>query len=130
MATPVCTRASLNMPCFRGQKIDRLMRLRFKIWMLASELKANGGTDYTTGLNTTLLNATIQLFEGWDMDAVDSAELTVFYKNALSAGASVVVAPHINIQNVKCIRGVSEEYLIKMMVLLECALGKHANPPG
>jgi hypothetical protein len=130
MASPNCTRTFLDSRNFNAYAVDRLERLRFKIWMLASELKANGGTDYTAGLATTLRKAGITLFEGWSMEAVDTAELKIFYQNALSAGASVVLDPNVNAKNVKCIRDVPEDDLMKMLVLLECALGKHASPPG
>ena len=87
---PTCTNsASLNIACFRGYKLSRLRKLAFKIWYAANELAANGGTDYTSNLTngaTSLQNTAIQQFDHWDRDALDSAELAVYYEQCSGGG--------------------------------------------
>ena len=133
---PTCTTASLNVACFRGYNLTRLMRLAYKIWYMANELQVNGGTDYTGRLvrlvnGTSLLNDARQQFGTWqwDRDALDSAELAVFYNNAINAGASVSNVPNTVQPKVKLLESVNEDDLMKMFVLLECQLGAARKPP-
>jgi hypothetical protein len=133
---PTCTNASLNIACFRGQQLSRIQKLCFKIYMLANELKTNGGKDYTsayvnipTGGTYSLLNDSVQLFDHWDRDAMDTAELAVFYNNAVAVGAGVSNAPNTIMLTTKRLEYVAEDRLMKMLINLECQLGAHRNPP-
>jgi hypothetical protein len=126
---PTCTTASLNIACFRGHKLTRLQKLAFKIWYAANELSTIGGTNYTSVLSTTLQSDAIALFQRWDRDAMDSAELAVFYNNAVAAGASVSADPNSVVNNVRRMENISEDKLMKMLVYLECQLGRHKTYP-
>ena len=129
---PTCTTSQLNIACFRGYKLSRLRKLAFKIWYAANELAANGGTDYTSNLTnsaTSLQNTAIQQFDHWDRDALDSAELAVYYNNAVAAGASVSADPNVVVNSVRRMEQISEDRLMKMLVELECQLGAHRKPP-
>lgn len=129
MANPVCSSSSLNVACFRGYTLPRIQRLAFKVWMLLNHLAAIGGTNYTTGniyAGTSNLNNDVkQLFDKWDMDAMDSAELAVFYNAALAAGASVSNVPNTITQSTRRLEQDTEENLQKMIIFLECQLGQH-----
>lgn len=130
---PTCTTASLNVACFRGYQLSRLQKLAFKIWYLANELSVNGGTNYTNVLTagpTSLRNAAKQQFDHWDRDAMDSAELAIYYNNAINAGAEVSNSPPTVMQSVNALlNNVPEDDMRKMEIFLECALGAHRNPP-
>lgn len=132
MATPTCTTASLNIACFRGQKLKRLHRLVLRAYYKAKQLAANGGTDYSAVLATTGLNDARTLFDKWDREALDSAKLAIDYKNAVSAGATVSADPNVVIAlpQISKATKISEDDLEKIITMLDCQLGAAKNPPA
>jgi hypothetical protein len=134
---PICTTASLNVACFRGYNLTRLQKLAFKIWYATNELAQNGGPNYTTHLSdgvvgggaTNLLNDSVQLFDHWDRDALDAAEVAIYFNNAVNAGAIVSNVPNTVQNSIRRMEQISEDRLRKMLIYLECQLGAHRNPP-
>jgi hypothetical protein len=132
MSNPTCTTASLNVACFRGYKLTRLQKLAYKIWFASNELSVIGGTNYTSLLTKgsgSLLNAAVQQFGHWDRDALDSAELAIYYNNAVNAGAEISNNPNVIQTFVRRLEQVNEDDLMKMLVVLECQLGRHKSYP-
>lgn len=132
MPTPTCTTASLNIACFRGQKLSPNKKLVLRAYYKAKELAANGGTDYSGVLATTGLTAARTLFDKWDRDSICSAKLAIDYKNAVSAGATVSADPNVVIAlpQVNKATKISEDDLEKIITMLDCQLGVHRNPPA
>ena len=129
MANPTCTSASLNVACFRGQQLSKKQKLATKILFAANELSVIGGTNYTNLLNTTLVSDANSLLNNFDKDAVDAAELAVYYNNAVSAGATVSTDPNANAIKIQALNQLDDITLQKMLVTLLCQLGRHKSYP-
>lgn len=136
MATPTCTTAGLleTIPCFSPQVLNPHQNLALQIWMLANELDANGGTDYTSDLSSTatggLIKAANDLFERAYPAQLDQAELTIYRNNAASAGASISSDIDTLLNSVADLQLVDMAMLEKMKLTLLCKLGSHRTPPA
>lgn len=134
MANPVCSNVTLNLPCFKGEVLNRRQRLAFRIWYMANELKMIGGTDYTAKLVIPgaggLLDDTKQLFDKYSEDDMDAARTAIAFDDAVAAGAAVSSTPNVTINSVKhMVNNLNEITLHKMETLLMCKLGVHKTYP-
>ena len=127
MANPTFSVATLNQAFLGGGTIDRLKRLRFRIWFKASELAAIGGTDYRSVLGTTLVSDANTILEGFSRDKVDAGHACVDYNNAVASGASVSSDDSALALSTVNLKDLSEDTLQKIALMLDCKLGVHKN---
>lgn len=128
MAAPVCTTANLNSGCFQDPTIDAHRRLVFKLWYLSNQLAYLGGTNWLANPQG-LFSASNSVFEKMSMNQVDAAEVSVFYNNALAAGAPVVTDPNVTVLGFQHFNNLDTNDLQKIKVFLECSLGIHKTFP-
>lgn len=126
---PTCTAAALINGCFSGQAIDAHQWKAILVYLMALELNAIGGTDYTTKLVDPapggLLGDANELANGFTQDNFLNALLSVYFNNATAAGG----APSSDIQvlaaNTSALYKATEDQLNMMILLLQCELGTH-----
>lgn len=130
MANPVCTQASLieGGKCFKN--FDSHSRKALKVYFMAKQLAAIGGTDYTLGHDGTL-NTTAQGYCGLlpDRDLMAVAWIVIEYNNAVEAGASVSADPQTLADEIKCLEDFPDWKLTLMELLLRCELGRSSPYP-
>jgi len=127
VAAPICTAASLmsGTACFRG---GREGNLRKRIYAKAVQLKAIGGTDYTSALSTTLVTAVACLVPLYP-DQRDSIRTVIEYNKASNAGATISSSPSTVAASTNCLKNVTNNTLEVMEIFLDCQLGYgHAYP--
>jgi len=106
----------------RGQKEDRLMRLKFEIWFMANALKGIGGTDYTSALT----NATGSLHKlaattlvGFDRDMLMALEAFMWNRAATASGSTPGTTTGVwSVSNAKFLRDTNEDDLERMRLTL------------
>lgn len=131
MANPTCTIKSLmsNNPCFNLETIDTHRRLILEVWFMAVELKAIGGTDYTSALATSLQAAQTALFFEASLDQMDTAQTAILYNNALAAGGNPGANINAILKNVSPLNNANDIDLRGMWLVLLCQLGVHKAYP-
>ena len=122
MPAPICTAASLmsGTACFRG---TREGNLRKRVYAKAVQLKAIGGTDYTSGLSTTLVSAVSCLIPLYP-DQRDSIRTVIEYNKASNAGATISSNPSTVAASTECLKSVPSNTLEVMEIFLDCQLGR------
>lgn len=138
MSNPVCSIASLNLACFRGQVINQHQRKALMVFFKASELNAIGGTNYLNGLISPaaggLIGDTVALFDEKSSKDnigcrhVGTFELAVARNTAVAAGVADANI-QIRMQSIKCLYNVGENMLERMILFLDCQLGVHKQYP-
>jgi len=125
MANPTCTVASLveAQPCFAYPITSDHKKLALKVYFLAAELAAIGGTNYLSVLGTTL-NTASNIFQNLSNDQLAAADLTIAYNNANAAGAGLSTNQQTLAGNVKVLNAFTDRQLKQAELLLHCALGR------
>ncbi len=102
----------------RGQKVNRLQRLKFKIWFMANVLKGIGGTDYTSNLvnsATSLNKVSINALVGFDRDMIGACDAFIWNRAAIASGSSPgTTAGTWAASNAKTLRDLNEDDLERM----------------
>lgn len=137
MANPVCSLASLitNTPCLnQGCDLNPRQQMALKIWFAVNELARIGGTDYTANLTGTSEGALLfdanALFYRMDLAQRDTAELAIYYNNAVASGATISSNMNTLMASVaKLVQGANDMQLQGMFLLLLCQLGFHKTRP-
>ena len=136
MANPTCSVATLltNVPCFNAATLNAKQRLAFMIWFAAKELAVIGGTDYTAVINSTaaggLLAAETAILKTMNDAELETVMLNIYYKNAVSAGASVSSNPSTLAASTSALcngNGTTIADMKRMLIELNCQLGRHKN---
>jgi hypothetical protein len=140
MATPICTRAALNLACFKGFNLSTFQRKCLLVWFKASELKGIGGTDYTAVLTGAkpggLIYDTTQFADekvskddiGY-CSHIGTWQLAVARNSAVASGGDVDAGIRTRMQQIKCLYNVNEDMIDRMLLFLECQLGVHKAYP-
>lgn len=122
----ICTAAELKAPCFLNGPLSPNQQKAALVYLMALELAALGGTDYRSGLSTTLLSDAAALTCGMDEPHRIAAIIKIEMNNAETAGASL--PNEIEATNaVICLSEADPEALDEAYVLLMCKLGVHAS---
>lgn len=130
MANPICTLASLTSggACYKNLKSTR--RQALKVYLMAKQLAANGGTDYTAGLGPSgSLNSAAAAYDRMTSDQLDVAFVTIESNNATSAGATISSNIQTLASEIACLDNFDMETLRRMELLLRCELGRGADYP-
>ena len=128
MANPVCTRASLidGGKCFAN--LNESQQKAARIYFMALELAAIGGTTYTLTPQGTLAAAAKQYLRFMPNNFANS-QLVIDYNNAVSAGASPASTQATLQTAIKCIE-IQGPLMMECMILeLLCELGRHKAYP-
>lgn len=127
MANPTCTRDTLkaSAACLGGNVRDSHKARVLKVWFMAKQLAAIGGTSYLTSATTigTMKDDANGLTCGFQSDDMRSAALAVELNNAVAAGASVNTDKDLLAADVACLDNYNDSMLEKMELLLRCKLG-------
>lgn len=128
---PTCTRDTLisGAACLNGNSLSDPQRQARKVWFMAKQLAAVGGTDYTADIDS-LNTAANGLTCGMSLDDFKSSEAVIELNNAVAAGASVNTDKDSLANDVKCLENYSALSLKQMELLLRCALGEAAAQGG
>jgi len=130
MANPVCTPNTLlaTAKCFSGSVLDSNKQRAMKIYFMAAQLAAIGGTNYLGHLSTTLVTDS-RCKETLYPDQRDTIRLAVEFNNANAAGAALSTNIETLMQAIACLQNVPAEWMEVMEIHLRCALGYgHAYP--
>lgn len=124
---PTCTTASLFESNIGFSKsLSPTQQKAAAIYLMALELAALGGTDYTSVMTTTLVEDANSVFEKATPDQYALAALNIAYNNAVAAGATVPdTINEINAATGCCFQGGSN--LDAIYLFLMCQLGQHAT---
>lgn len=138
MANPTCTKAQLNVACFRGLTLNPLQRKALLIYFYAAQLNAIGGTNYLTGLISGMAGGLIGdtkalMDEKSSVDDVGTRmvgtfQLAIALKNAEALGVASA-SIQVRMQNIKCLINVNESLMDRMLLFLECQLGVPKSYP-
>lgn len=133
MANPVCGVSSYDPGCSQLTNIT-VKELKAQIvYLMALQLAAIGGTDYTQTLATTLYQDSQTGTIGFDKSHVLSAEVDVWLNkaNAALTAGSGGTAPGFQdrMTIIACILNIPEADLDKMKLWLLCNLGRSAPYP-
>lgn len=133
MANPVCTTDTLSEinPGFGFQGLNPRQYEAAMIYFMVLELAANGGTNYASAMNTTLISDTVSFIGQADPNQRRIAWLNVVRNNAISAGATVpseALWKTINSLTGCCFQNESVD-MDAVMLFLTCKLGRHADYP-
>lgn len=125
MANPTCTQATLieGGKCLKTLDLHR--RKAFKVYAMAKQLDAIGGTDYTDFTDGTL-NEAATAYCGLlaDRDALAVAWLVIESNNATAAGATIPSDIQDIATAIKCLANFPDFKLLTMELLLRCELGR------
>ncbi len=129
MANPTCTFVSLveASPCLAGPILSENQQKAIRIWFMAKELAAMGGTNYTTVLDSTLIQDAVALARTMSRSQMRTAIMTIYKQNAIAAGASISSDTSSLLDSVKCLFNYPN--LDQVELLLLCKLGVHKNYP-
>lgn len=139
MSNPTCTKASLNIFCFRGYNLDPKRRLALLVFFKASELALIGGTDYrnllTSGAPGGLIGDTMALMDektskddiGY-REVIGTFELAIARNTAVAAGLADATIQQ-RMVSIQCLLNVNTDMLRRMVVFLDCQLGVHKSFP-
>ena len=131
MANPTCNATTLitNGAPYKLSTIDSVRRKALRIYAMALELDALGGTDYTTELTGELLADS----KGPPSlpNEVEAALVAIAFDRATAAGASVPATLNEKLAVVKALIHVPGgcERLDNITAWLECSLGVHKSFP-
>ena len=130
MANPTCSRASLMAAagCLKSPVLNSHQQQAMLIYFMASQLKAIGGTDYTSALSTTLVtdsDCLKTLYPG-ERDAV---RLVIEENNANSAGAALSTSINTLMKAIACLQNVDANTMEVMEIYLRCQLGRAKSYP-
>lgn len=101
------------------------------IYFMVKELAANGGTDYSAVMTSTLISDALALVGRSDRNQRHTGWLNIAYNNAVSAGATVPDADalsDINALTGCCFQNEQVDF-DAIMLLLACKLGVHKDYP-
>jgi hypothetical protein len=99
-------------------------RNAYKVYCMAAELAAIGGTNYLSGLATTLVTAA-NIFQNLHNEQIAAAHLVIAYNNANSAGAGLTsLAMTTAAGLVKHLQACTPRQLEQAELLLRCKLGR------
>jgi hypothetical protein len=129
MANPSCDRDTLIAAsgCFSGQVLSIRKQKALKIYFMAAQLAAIGGTNYVGALSTTLMadsacKATLK------PDELVKADLVVEMNNAVAAGA-VIGDINADMAQTACVETAQMNQLDAALLHLRCELGRAKNYP-
>lgn len=130
MPNPVCTQASLISGGACYKELDLHRRKALKVYLMALQLAAIGGTDYTDFTDDTL-NEAATAYCGLlkDRDALAVAWLVIEANNAEEAGATVPSDIQDIAEAIKCLKNYPDWKLQLMELLLRCELGRAEDYP-
>jgi hypothetical protein len=109
--------------CFRNPPLDSHNQHAMLIYFMAAQLKAIGGTDYTTSLSTTLMTDARCLHD-LTPGLLDAIAIVIEENNANSAGAALSTNIQTLMQSIKCLKNVPEDWMFIMELYLRCQLGR------
>jgi hypothetical protein len=132
LSNPVCTRESLisAAACFQGTVLTSQQQRAMKVYFLAAQLAAIGGTNYVspnTLSSTLIFDARCKgtLYP----DQLDAIKLAIEYNNANAAGAALSSNINTLMQPIACLKNVDNHMLDVTEIHLRCELGYgHAYP--
>ena len=128
MANPIISKASVTTTCYRTTNISEKQQKAYKVYAKTLQLKAMGGTDYTTNL-PALLAAAASLCCGMEQPDREAARVKLEFDQATAAGASIPIGIN-NIQaQANCLIEVDPKALDEADLLLQLALGTHKSYP-
>ena len=109
--------------CLKSPVLNSHQQMAMRIYFEASQLKAIGGTDYTSALSTTLVtdsDCLKTLYPG-ERDAV---RLVIEENNANSAGAALSTSINTLMTAIACLQNVDANTMEVMEIYLRCQLGQ------
>lgn len=129
-AMPICTTESLTVnTIFGGHGFNSRQYEAALIYLKVLQLAANGGTDYTTTLTTTLIADAQALVGRMDVNQRRIARLQIAWNNAAAAGAAMPAdANALNALTACCFQNENVDF-DAILMLLECVLGVNAPYP-
>ena len=130
MANPTCTTAILTEALGVGQTaLNRKQREAAILYMMAAQLAAIGGTDYTAVMTTTLVTDAKTLVGRMTPFERQVAWFNIIRNNAIANGATIPSSSlsALNEATGCCFQAYSDLESIEM--LLRCKLGKQATYP-
>lgn len=127
-----CTAAALVTGCFNTEVFNHKQQLALIVYVLALELQAIGGTDYTSSLTGAtspggLVFDAAQVFQTMTEDQRWEALINILISNAAAAGASPPASPAAALTDIQCLTCAKEDQLIQMILWLLCNLGPSAQ---
>jgi len=131
MANPTCTSASLaeTSPGFGLQGLNPRQYKAAKLYLMALELAALGGTDYTSVMTSTLVSDAATLAQRMDPNQRRIALLQIYSNNADAAGATVPSTFNdLNEATGCCFQAENVDFEAIELLLL-CKLGVHKAYP-
>ena len=96
-------------------------RNAYKVYCMAAELNAIGGTNYLSTLTTTLVSDA-NIFQNLHNEHIAAAHLAIAFNNANAAGAGLAVAAAPTL--VKHLQACTPRQLELAELLLRCKLGR------
>jgi hypothetical protein len=130
MANPQCSRESLidNGACFSGSVLPSNKQKALKIYFMAKQLAAIGGTNYIGNLTTTLIDDS-KCKTQLSPSQFDVARITIEKNNAAAAGASISSNTQDWMADIACLETATPIQLKAAELHLRCELGYgHAYP--
>jgi hypothetical protein len=130
---PTCVNGNLlvlNNPCLSAKVLTQRQLDSLRIWFMAKELAANGGTNYTAVLASTLLTDSNSYAQNLKPDQRVTASLVIDKSNATTAGASIASDPDELMASIAPLSKATDAQLEAMTLLLKCKLGAHRSPPA
>lgn len=131
MSNPTCTAASLatTNPAFGLQGFNPKQYQAAKLYLMALELAALGGTDYTATMTTDLIDDATTLAQKMDPNQRRIAMLQIYANNATAAGASVPETFNELNDATGCCFQSQQVDMGAIELLLLCKLGVHKAYP-
>jgi hypothetical protein len=128
MANPTCTRDTLitGGKCIKNFDLHR--RKALKVYAMAQQLAAIGGTDYTTFTDGTL-NEAANAFRLLNLDEMAVSWIVLEINNAVEAGATISADPQTLATEIQPLAAYPDWKLKLMELLLRCELGRAESYP-
>ncbi len=131
MANPSCNYETLltQAGCFSGKTLTKNQQVAVKIYFMAAQLAAIGGTDYTGVLGSTLITDSRCRAQAYTPDDFRAVDIVIEKNNAVSAGASISSNIDTVVTQVKCLQNAQLAQLRAAEQYLRCQLGRAKTYP-
>jgi hypothetical protein len=126
MAAPSCNYETLltQSGCFSGKTLTKNQQIAVKIYFLAAQLAAIGGTNYLGALGSTLMTDSRCRFQAYTPDDYRAVDIVIEKNNAVSAGASISSNIDTVVTQVNCLQNAQLGQLRAAEQYLRCQLGR------
>ncbi len=126
MANPDCTYSTLLAAsgCFSGKTLSKNQQKAIKIYFMAAQLAAIGGTNYLGALSTTLITDSRCRAQAFTPDDFEAVDLVIEKNNAVSAGASISSSIQTVMTQARCLQNSNLAQLKAAEQYLRCQLGR------